>query len=280
VRVSPKPVRGRRIEKAFAKAAQDGRAALVVFVEAGDPDLETTERLVPALAEAGADVIELGVAFSDPIADGPTIQRASERALAAGASLTRTLELAARLRAAGVEVPLVLFSYANPVLAMGEAEFAHRASVSGIDGVLVTDLPPEAGRPFASILKSAGLDPVYLLAPTSPDARIRRAASLSRGFVYLVSRAGVTGVRADLPEGLDRLVARVKKSVSRLPIAVGFGISTPEQVRQAAALTEGVVVGSAVVSSIESAVESNSDPVGAAATLVRSLRAATVRSRG
>ena len=276
---SPKPIRGRRIEKAFTKAARDGRAALIVFVEAGDPDLETTERLVPALAEAGADVIELGVAFSDPIADGPTIQRASERALAAGASVTRTLELAGRLRAAGVEVPLVLFSYFNPILAMGEAEFAHRASVSGIDGVLVTDLPPEAGRPFASILKSAGLDPVYLLAPTSPDERIRRAASLSRGFVYLVSRAGVTGVRADLPEGLDRLVARVRKSVSRLPIAVGFGISTPEQIRKAAALTDGVVVGSAIVSCIENARKSNLDPVSDAATLVRSLRAATVRSR-
>ncbi|MEO6327108.1 MAG: tryptophan synthase subunit alpha [Thermoanaerobaculia bacterium] len=277
---SPKPVRGRRIERAFATAAREKRAALVVFVEAGDPDVATTERLVPALADAGADVIELGVAFSDPIADGPTIQRASERALAAGATLTGTLALAASLRAAGVEVPLVLFSYANPILAMGEAEFAHRAAKSGIDGVLVTDLPPEAGRPFASILKSAALDPVYLLAPTSPDARIRRAASLSRGFVYLVSRAGVTGVRADLPPGLDALVARVKKSVPKLPIAVGFGISTPAQVRDAAALTEGVVVGSAVVSCMEEAVRERRDPVTAAAALVRTLRAATARPNG
>jgi len=264
----------RRIAKAFAKAKAGGRAALVVFVEAGDPDLATTERLVPALAAAGADVIELGVPFSDPIADGPVIQRASERALASGTSLTSVLALATRLREQRVEVPLVLFSYANPILAMGEAEFASRASGAGVDGVLVTDLPPEEGWRFASILKSASLDPIYLLAPTSPPARVRKASSLSRGFVYLVSRAGVTGARKELPSDLEELVARVRGDV-KLPIAIGFGISTPEQVRGAARLAEGVVVGSAVVLAMESA--GAGDRVAAAADLVRSLEPATHR---
>lgn len=263
-----------RLTRAFEKAAAEGRAALVVFVEAGDPDLETTARLVPELAKAGADVIELGVPFSDPIADGPVIQRASERALASGTTLGKTLELAGRLRAGGEKVPLVLFSYANPILAMGEAELAHRARESGIDGVLVTDLPPEEGRRFASILKSARLDPVYLLAPTSPPERIRKAAGLSRGFVYLVSRAGVTGARSDLPEGLAELVARVRAEVKRLPIAIGFGISTPEQVRAAASLAEGVVVGSAVVAEMERARDASGDPVAAGCALVRTLAAA------
>lgn len=266
-----------RIGKAFTRAAQQKRAALIVFVEAGDPDLETTERLIPALAEAGADLIELGVPFSDPIADGPTIQRASERALRSGTTLGKTLGLAADLRNRFLEVPLVIFSYANPILAMGEAEFAHRAKASGIDGVLVTDLPPEEGRSFAAVLKSARLDPIYLLAPTSPDARVRRAASLSRGFVYLVSRAGVTGVRSELAPDLAQLVSRVRKSVRRLPVAVGFGISTPEQVAAASALAEGVVVGSAVVACLEDAVAAGRDPVEATVTLVRSLRAAVGR---
>ena len=269
-----------RIGRAFKSASLKGRAALVVFVEAGDPDLATTRRLVPALAEAGADLIELGVPFSDPIADGPVIQRASERALAAGASLAKVLDLAAGLREDGLETPLVLFSYANPVLAMGECEFATRASRAGVDGVLLTDLPPEEGKPLAVLLRSAGLDPVYLLAPTSPDSRVRRAAALSRGFVYLVSRAGVTGVRRDLPEGLPELAARVKRLAAPLPVAVGFGISTPDQVRAAARLADGVVVGSAVVSAMESAGMSGAageDPVERASSLVRSLAEASWR---
>lgn len=266
-----------RLAGAFARAKGAGRAALVVFVEAGDPDLATTGRLLPALAKAGADVIELGIPFSDPLADGPTIQRASERALAAGVTLAQVLDVLAAARAGGFTTPVVVFSYANPILAMGEADFAHRAREAGADGVLVTDLPPEEGRAFASILKSARLDPVYLLAPTSPDDRLRRAASLSRGFVYLVSRSGITGARAALPEDLGALVARVRRAVPRLPLAVGFGISTPDQVRAVAALADGVVVGSAVVAAIETAVRDGRDPVAAASELVRALAGAAAK---
>ena len=267
----------KRIGRAFAKAKAAGRAALVVFVEAGDPDLATTRRLLPALAESGADVLELGIPFSDPLADGPAIQRASERALASRTTLPAALALLAELRAARFAAPVVVFSYANPILAMGEAEFVLRAAEAGADGVLVTDLPPEEGRRFASILKSAKLDPVYLVAPTSPDERIRRAGSLSRGFLYLVSRAGVTGTRTDLPDGLAELVGRVRRQVPRLPIAVGFGISTPEQVRAVSALADGVVVGSAVVAAMEEAVRGRRDPVEAGAGLVRALALATAK---
>lgn len=266
-----------RLARVFARAREAGRAALVVFVEAGDPDLATSGRLLPALASAGADVIELGIPFSDPLADGPTIQRSSERALAAGATLGKALALIASARAGGLATPVVVFSYANPILAMGEADFAHRAREAGADGVLVTDLPPEEGRGFASILKSARLDPIYLLAPTSPDERLRRAASLSRGFVYLVSRSGITGARAALPDDLGPLVARVRRAVPRLPVAVGFGISTPEQVRAVAALADGVVVGSAVVAAMETAVRDGRDPVEAASALVRALAGAVAR---
>jgi len=269
--------RRHRLVETFARCRERGRAALVVFVEAGDPDLATTERLVPALADAGADVIELGVPFSDPIADGPTIQRASERALASGTTPAGVLDLAARLRAGGLPVPLVLFSYANPLLAMGEEAFAVRAAASGIDGVLVTDLPPEEGRPLSAVLRRHGLSPVFLLAPTSPDARLARAAALSRGFVYLVSRSGVTGARASLPVDLPALVARVRSAAGRLPVAIGFGISTAAQVAEAARLADGVVVGSALVGAIESAVRDGRDPVDAAASLVRELAAATPR---
>jgi tryptophan synthase alpha chain len=266
-----------RLARAFARAKSADRAALVVFVEAGDPDLATTGRLLPALALAGADVVELGIPFSDPLADGPTIQRACERSLASGTTLGAALDLLARARAGGFATPVVVFSYANPILAMGEADFAQRAREAGADGVLVTDLPPEEGRGFASILKSARLDPVYLLAPTSTDERLRRAASLSRGFVYLVSRSGITGARASLPEDLGPLVARVRRSVPRLPVAVGFGISTPEQVRVVAGLADGVVVGSALVAAMETAGREGRDPVDAAAALVGTLAGATGR---
>ena len=266
-----------RIGRAFSRAARDGRAALVVFVEAGDPSLETTERLLPALAAAGADVIELGVPFSDPIADGPAIQRASERGLAAGASLSAVLDLVARCRDAGLDAPVVLFGYANPILSMGEAGFAARAAEAGVDGVLVTDLPPEEGSGLAATLRSARLDPVFLLAPTSPPRRVKTVGRLSRGFVYLVSRPGVTGVRSDVPAGLPELVASVRSGVGRLPVAVGFGLSTPEQVGAVARIADGVVVGSAVVLALEAANRAGEDPVAAAAGLVRSLAGATVR---
>jgi len=266
-----------RISRAFTKAKASRRAALVVFVEAGDPDLATTRRLLPALAAAGADVIELGIPFSDPLADGPVIQRASERALASRTTLSGALAVLAEVRAEGFAAPVVVFSYANPILAMGEAEFARRAAGVGADGVLVTDLPPEEGRGFASVLKNAKLDPVFLVAPTSSGERIRRAGALSKGFLYVVSRAGITGARAALPEGLEALVARVRQQVPRLPIAVGFGLSTPEQVRSVAALADGVVVGSAIVAAMEEAVRGGRDPVKAAVGLVLTLAAATTK---
>ena len=261
----------RRIRRAFAAARTAGRSALVVFVEAGDPDLATTARLLPALAAAGADVLELGIPFSDPIADGPVIQRAHERGLASGTTLSSALDLLTGLRRDGFEAPVVLFSYANPILAMGEEAFAARAAAAGADGVLVTDLPPEEGKSFSALLKRAGLDPVYLVAPTSSDERIRRAAALSRGFVYLVSRAGVTGARAELPADLAPLVARVKRQVTRLPVAVGFGLSTQEQVAAVGRLADGAVVGSAVVSRMEEALREGRDPVDAASGMVRAL---------
>src|SRR5664279_5199910 len=253
------------------------KPGLVVYVTAGDPSLEATREIALSAIEAGADVIELGIPFSDPLADGPVIQRASERALAAGTTLPGALGVLAALRAARFTTPVVIFSYANPILAMGEAEFAQRAAEAGADGVLVTDLPPEEGRGFASILKSAKLDPVYLVAPTSPDERIRRAGSLSRGFLYVVSRTGITGTRAELPEGLSALVGRVRENVPRLPVAVGFGVSTSTQVRAVAAMADGVVVGSAVVTAMEEAVKDGRDPVEAGADLVRALAAATTK---
>jgi tryptophan synthase alpha chain len=266
-----------RISRAFAKASREERAALVVFVEAGDPSLEATERLLPALVEAGADVIELGVPFSDPIADGPVIQRASERALAGGTTLSSVLELVGRLRAAGLDAPVVLFGYANPVLAMGEAVFAAKAAEAGVDGTLVTDLPPEEGASFAAMLRAARLDPVFLLAPTSPSRRAKVVRRLSRGFVYVVSRPGVTGVRSDVPEGLADLVARVRTGVGRLPVAVGFGISTPAQVAAVARLADGVVVGSAVAARLVGPGPGGAPPAPPAAGLVRELALATRR---
>ena len=266
-----------RIASCFQRLAEARRKALIPYITCGHPTRDSTVAVMHAMVANGADAIELGVPFSDPIADGPAIQRASERALAAGARLSSVLDVVGGLRAGGFDAPVVLFGYANPVVAMGEAEFAARAAAAGVDGALVTDLPPEEGASFASTLRSARLDPVFLLAPTSPPRRVRIVGRLSRGFVYVVSRPGVTGVRTDVPEGLDELVARVREGVGRLPVAVGFGISTPEQVAAVARLADGVVVGSAVVLAIEAAAAVGEDPAAAAAALVRRLAAATGR---
>lgn len=266
-----------RISRAFAAARAEGRAALVAFVEAGDPDLVTTARLVPALFAVGADVVELGIPFSDPVADGPVIQRASERALVAGGGTRATIDLVAGMRRNGEEGAVVLFSYFNPILAVGEEAFARSAAAAGVDGVLVTDLPPEEGSGFSALLRASGLDPVFLLAPSSTAPRVRRAVSLSRGFVYLVSRAGVTGVRTELPAGLEELTRRVRPLAGRRPVAVGFGISTPEQVAVAARLADGVVVGSALVLAMEKGIAEGRDPVESAVGLASRLAGATVR---
>lgn len=237
-----------RIEDAFRAAKRDRRSAFVPYITAGDPGLERTVELVRALAGIGADVIELGVPFSDPIADGPTNQRAAERALAAGTSLTGVLAAVEVLRR-DLEIPIVLFTYANPVVRYGIDRFAKDAAAVGIDGVLFTDVPAEEMAPFEEQLGASELDLIMLVTPTSDRRRMKAAARFGGGFLYLVSRTGVTGARLDLDTELVANLRRARKA-SRLPVAVGFGISTPEQVARVAKLADGVVVGSAIVSRI------------------------------
>jgi len=236
------------LRAAFRRGQRRG-PALVAYVTAGDPSLKFTEKLVLRLAEAGADVVELGVPFSDPIADGPVIQRASERALKGGTTLATVLKLAARLRKK-TPVPLVLFSYFNPVLQMGVERFAARAAAAGVSGVLITDLTPEEAGEFVRTLRRHQLDTVFLAAPTSSNGRLRALARLSRGFVYLIARRGVTGAPTEVGGEIKGLVKRLRRS-TRLPVAVGFGIRRPEQVAALAGLADGAVVGSALVECCE-----------------------------
>ena len=247
----PRGARGpSAIDDVFARCAEEGRAAFIPFLMAGDPDLATTPRLLEALVAAGADLIELGVPFSDPVADGPVNQRAATRALAAGTNLAGILEVVASVRDS-LGVPIVLFTYFNPIRARGVELFAEQAASSGVDGVLCLDLPPEeAEESYLPALRRAGLDPVFLLAPTSTTERMKRVGEVSSGFVYYVSRAGVTGERELLRKTLPKEVKRVRRKV-RLPVAVGFGISTPEQVAAVAETADGVVVGSALVRIVE-----------------------------
>jgi tryptophan synthase alpha chain len=240
-----------RISKRFAQLRESGELGIVAYITAGDPSLDATHRFVLALAEAGADVIELGVPFSDPLADGPTIQRASERALKAGTTLAGVLDLVRRIRQSS-EVPLVLFGYYNPVLQMGLEKFAAAASSAGADGVLITDLTPEESADYRRILAAHNLDTIFLGAPTSTDERLATIAACSSGFLYLISRTGVTGAKDDLPDDLPALVRRAR-GVTRLPIAVGFGISLPGHVSILGGLADAAVVGSALVSEIERA---------------------------
>jgi len=237
-----------RLEEAFRAAKRDKRAAFVPYVTAGDPSLERTVDIAHALVRCGADVLELGVPFSDPVADGLTNQRAAERALAAGTSLAGVLAAVKVLRQ-GLDVPIVLFSYANPIVRYGIEEFTRDASDAGVDGVLFTDVPVEEMSLFEEPLAAAGLDPIMLVTPTSDRQRMKATARFGSGFLYLVSRTGVTGVQRDLDAELEANV-RAARRASKLPVAVGFGISTPEQVAQVAALADGVVVGSAIVSRI------------------------------
>jgi len=263
------------IAEAFARAREENRAAFIPFLTAGHPDLETTEDLVAVLAAAGADVIELGVPFSDPIADGPVIQAASARALSGGATLEKILALVARARLR-VRVPIVLFTYFNPLHAHGLDRFADQAAASGVDGVLCVDLPPEeAADGYLAALGGQGLDAIFLLAPTSTRERVRQVARVGSGFVYYVSRTGVTGERDSLPRGLEREVAALRKQLA-LPVAVGFGISTPEQAAAVARIADGVVVGSALVRLID---ECADEPglLDLAAGRARQLAAAMVR---
>ncbi len=237
-----------RLRDAFRMADREKRAAFIPYVTAGDPTLARTIDIVHALERAGADILELGVPFSDPIADGPTNQRAAERALASGTALAGVLATITVLRQS-VDLPIVLFTYANPVIRYGLEQFAADAAGAGVDGVLFTDVPAEEVAPFEEILKPAGLDLIMLVTPTSGRKRMKAAAHVGGGFLYLVSRTGVTGARQDLDAELDRNI-KIARKASRLPVAVGFGISTPEQVARVAAGADGVVVGSAIVSRI------------------------------
>ena len=238
-----------RISRRFAELRRTGEMGLVAYITAGDPSLDATEKFVLALAEAGADVIELGVPFSDPIADGPVIQRASERALRSGTTLAGVLALVKSLRAKS-DVPLVLFSYFNPVLQMGLEKLGETAKAAGVDGVLITDLTPEEAGEYRAAMSAHGLDTIFLAAPTSPDERLALIADASSGFLYVISRTGVTGPKDQLADELPSLARRVRR-VTELPIAIGFGISLPGHVSLLGGLADAAVVGSALVEEIE-----------------------------
>jgi len=256
-----------RIAESFARRREQGSAAFVGFVTAGDPSLEGGVELALALEAGGVDVLELGVPFSDPLADGPVIQRSSQRALERGVTLAHVIDLVRRLRARS-ELPVVLFSYLNPLLAYGLERLARDARAAGVDGVLVTDLPPEEADDWLAVARAAGLDTIFLAAPTSPEARLSRVAAASRGFVYAVSRTGVTGEREALSQDAAPLVARLR-ALTPTPVALGFGIARPAQVAAAAAVADGVVVGSALVRFLEE------QPQGDVSAHVRWLRGAS-----
>jgi tryptophan synthase alpha chain len=238
-----------RIEDAFSQLQREGKKGFIPFITAGDPDLESTYELLIELARAGATVIELGVPFSDPMADGPVIQRASERALKHGFGLQEILDTAARVRER-ITTPIILFSYFNPLLQFGLKPLAVAAKLAGVDGVLVTDLTPEEAGDFSSELRANELDMIFLIAPTSTDARLKLVAKHASGFIYAVSRAGVTGARSTVSAEAEKLVDRVRH-FSKLPVAVGFGISNDSQVADVQRYADAVVVGSAIVGEIE-----------------------------
>ncbi len=244
-----------RISRRFASLRESGELGIVAYITAGDPSLAATHKFVLALAEAGTDVIELGIPFSDPLADGPTIQRASERALKSHTTLVQVIDLVSEIRKSS-EVPIVLFGYYNPILQMGLEKFAASAANAGADGVLVTDLTPEESDEYRKILAAHHLDTVFLGAPTSTDERLAKIAAVSSGFLYLVSRTGVTGAKDSLPDDLPALLRRARKA-TQLPIAVGFGISLPGHVSVLGGLADAAVIGSALVSEIENATAAN-----------------------
>ena len=228
----------------------ENRPALIAYVTCGDPDLATTREVALAAIDAGASVIELGVPFSDPLADGPVIQRASERALKHGTSLQHVLTLAAEIREHSQSVGLVIFSYLNPILRMGLVKFCQVARLAGIDGTLITDLPVEESAEYLREARKNDLATIFLVAPTSTDRRLKLIAEVSSGFIYAISRTGVTGARQQMTGDAQALVKRIRR-FTKLPVAVGFGISTPEQFAAVGKFADGAVVGSAIVQSIE-----------------------------
>ena len=252
----------RRIAETFKNLEAAGKKAFIPFIMAGDPDLETTVQLVPELERAGSHIVELGIPFSDPVADGPTIQRAGARALQHRYHMADYLQAVRDIRRVS-EVSLLLFSYFNPVLQYGLDSLARDARSAGIDGILITDVTPEESEQYCASMESNEIDSVFLVAPTSSDERISRIASCSRGFIYIVSRTGVTGVQEDLSGSVAPTVERVRRH-TKLPVAVGFGISRPEHVRAVWKVADGAVVGSAIVSEMEKTGTPNDIPAAVA----------------
>lgn len=267
-----------RLAKRFLELSKANRAAFAPYIMAGDPDADTTARLLRALPEAGADFIELGFPFSDPMADGPSIQKAGLRALKAGMTLKKTLALAAGFRAENEDTPLILMGYANPIETMGHAAFANAAAEAGVDGVIVVDVPPEEDAPLNAALAAKGLALIRLAAPTTSDHRLVTILSGARGFVYYVSVTGVTGARAVVAEDALQAVRRVR-SFSDLPVAVGFGVKTPQSARDIARGADAVVVGSLLVDRIAAAHAEGRDPVPAVLSDVRALAQAAHDAR-
>lgn len=260
----------KRIEATFAKLKEEGRPALIPCLMAGDPDLAATVRAAQALAASGADMIELVIPFSDPIADGPTIQKAGLRALASGTTLPGVIRAAAEIREE-TELPIIMMSYLNPVLRIGLAEFARQAMAAGVDGVIVPELPVEEAGEWRKIAKDAGLDTVFLAAPTSSEERCRAICQASTGFVYAVTISGTTGARAQLPARLTDNLTRLKK-LSHTPVVAGFGISTPETVKRLAPHADGLIVGSALIQLMEEG--TTEEKIARVASRTRELRAA------
>ena len=264
-----------RIEATFKRLKDEGRTGLIAFLTVGFPDVDATMELVPAIVEAGADLVELGVPFSDPLADGATIQRSSQVALRNGVTLATCLQLCGRLRTRVPLVPLILMGYYNPILAYGLDRFAGDAVAAGADGVIVPDLPPEEAGPLLLACRSHGLQVAFLLAPTSPDRRIQEVGRQARGFIYCVSVTGVTGARDELPQELPSFIARVRRQVAQ-PLAVGIGVSTQEQVRAIGGYADAAVVGSALVGVVEGAPPS--ERVERAARFTAGLHRATLKT--
>jgi tryptophan synthase alpha chain len=261
-----------RLASTFERLKADGQTGLVTYVTAGDPDLPRSEHILRALDRAGADVLEIGVPFSDPVADGPAIQRASDRALRAGSHLGAVLDLVARIRP-DIGAPIVLFTYVNPVFRLGVDTFIERAAQAGVDGVLFLDLPIEESAEIRDRLDKRGIDQIFLISPTTTDARLAQAAHLGRGFLYAISRLGVTGARDAVAASAQPLAARIRKATP-LPVALGFGIARPEHVKEVGGFVDAAVVGSALVQVIAEASTNGGDPAEKAGRFVRWLKGA------
>lgn len=250
-----------RLQKVIRDRQKEGKKSFVAYITAGDPNLSETMNLAQALSESGVDIIELGVPFSDPLADGPTNQRAAERALASGTSLQKILDAVTQFRKHNDTTPLVIFSYLNPIYRMGFENFAQKAEAAGADGILIVDFPPEEADAYRHTMHSAGLDTVFLASPTSDEKRLQHVDEQSSGFVYYVSRTGVTGMQSQLSQSLGQEMGLVKRFVKK-PVMVGFGISNPDQAVAAAQLGDGIIIGSAIVKIIEDAADAQTRLIG------------------